>query len=256
MEPGHYQDDMAETFSDIARRLYRAETVEDTLQEIADLSCRTVNGCDFAGMSFVRGREIETPAQTHPTIGELDALQSELGEGPCVDAIAEHETFYSQDLADEERWPKFSSRAVEKGMRSLLSFRLFIDEGEEGERTMGALNLYSRERAAFDESAREVGLILASHASVALAGAQALADQKEQVAHLGQALTSRDVIGQAKGILMERERLTADQAFDLLRRASQHLNIKLRDVADRVAETGERPATKIDAGGQPSRPAR
>ncbi len=78
---------------------------------------------------------------------------------------------------------------------------------------------------------------------MALAAAQALAQQKEHAEHLDQALASRDVIGQAKGILMERERLTSDQAFDLLRRASQMLNIKLREVADRVAETGERPPT-------------
>jgi len=243
MEPGKYPEDLAETFSNIARRLYRAGTVEDMLQEIADLACQTIQGCDFAGMSFVQGRAIETPAQTHPAVGELDALQSRIGEGPCVDAIAEHETFYVEDLAEECRWPTFAPKAVELGMRSMLSLRLFIEESENGERTMGALNLYSRQRAAFDQSAREVGLILASHASVALAGTQALGHEREDVANLHQALSSRDVIGQAKGILMERERLTAEQAFDLLRRASQHLNLKLRDVAERVTETGERPPT-------------
>ena len=241
MEPGSYPEDLAETFSDIARRLYRAETVDDTLQEIAELARRTVEGCDFAGMSIVRNKDIETPAQTDSTVGDLDALQSEIGEGPCVDAIAEHQTFYAEDLSAEDRWPAFARQAVEKGMMSLLSFRLFVEEDGFGERTMGALNLYARKPAAYDETAREVGLILASHASVALAAAQALAQEREQVAHLDQALASRDVIGQAKGILMERERLTADQAFDLLRRASQNLNVKLRDVADRVAETGERP---------------
>ncbi|MDP8991671.1 MAG: GAF and ANTAR domain-containing protein [Actinomycetota bacterium] len=254
MEPGSYPEDLAETFSDIARRLYRAETVEDTLQEIAELACRTVEGCDFAGMSLVRGKVIETPAQTDPSVGDLDVLQSEIGEGPCMDAIAEHATFYAEDLANEDRWPTFAPSAVERGMRSMLSFRLFIEESDSGERTMGALNLYSRQPAAFDETAREVGLIFASHASVALAGAQALAQEKEHVANLDQALTSRDVIGQAKGILMERERLTADQAFDLLRRASQNLNIKLRDVADRVADTGERPPAPRRGGGEPRRP--
>ncbi len=205
-------------------------------------------------MSLVQAKNIKTPAQTHPAVAELDALQSELGGGPCVDAIAEHETFYAEDLSHEDRWPTFARRAVEHGMMSLLSFRLFIEESETGERTMGALNLYSRQRAAFDETAREVGVILASHASVALAAAQALAHEKDHVAHLDQALASRDVIGQAKGILMERERLSADQAFDLLRRASQHLNIKLRDVADRVAETGERPPISNKGGGGAVRP--
>ncbi len=245
MESGQHPADLAESFSNIARRLYRAETVEETLQEIADLACQTIQGCDFAGMSFIRGKTIETPAQTHPAVGELDALQSEIGEGPCVDAIAEHRTFYVEDLSEETRWPTFAPKAVERGMRSMLSFRLFIEENESGERTMGALNLYSRERAAFDETAKDVGLILASHASVALAGAQALAREQVQTANLHLAVAGRDVIGQAKGILMERERLTADQAFDVLRRASQHVNVKLKDIAERVTETGERPPTPV-----------
>lgn len=243
MDPAQYPLDLAEAFSDIARRLYRAEAVEDTLQEIAELACNTVQGADFVGMSIVRGKSIETPAQTHPAVGELDAVQSESGGGPCIDAIVEQQTVYVEDLATETRWPAFARHAVECGMASMLSFRLFIEENESGERTMGALNLYSCDRAGFDETAQGVGLVLASHASVALAGAQALAHEKEQVAGLQQAVASRDIIGQAKGILMERERLTADQAFDVLRRASQHVNLKLRDVAERVTETGERPPT-------------
>ncbi len=243
MEPGQYPPDLAETFSDIARRLYRAETVEETLEEIAELACQTVPGCDSAGISLVRGRVVETPAQTDSVVGDLDALQSEVGQGPCLDAIHEHGTFYAEDLSSEERWPTFAPKAVEKGMASLLSYRLFIEEDDSGERTMGALNLYSKKHAAYDEAAREVGSILASHASVALAAAQALAREKDQVVNLQQALASRDVIGQAKGILMERERLTADQAFDVLRRASQHVNLKLKEVAERVTETGERPPT-------------
>ena len=172
MDTGQYPSDLAEAFSDIARRLYRAETVEETLQEIAVLACRTIPGADLAGMSIVRGKSVETPAQTHPAVGELDAMQSEIGEGPCIDAIVEQHTVYVEDLASETRWPTFARHAVECGMASMLSFRLFIEENESGERTMGALNLYSCERAAFDESAHEVGLVLASHASVALASAR------------------------------------------------------------------------------------
>ncbi len=143
--------------SDIARHLYRSETVQDTLQEIAELACQTVQGCDYAGLSFIRGKDIETPAQTDPIIADLDALQAEIGEGPSIDAIVEHETFYAEDLSGEDRWPTFARTAMEQGMRSLLSFRLFVEENELGERTMGALNLYSRQPAAFNEAAREVG---------------------------------------------------------------------------------------------------
>jgi len=110
MEPVKYPADLAEMFSDIARRLYSAETVEDTLQEIAQLACKTVEGCNFAGMSIVRGKAIETPAQTDPAVGELDAIQSEMGTGPCVDAIIQHQTFYVEDLRSESRWPTFARR--------------------------------------------------------------------------------------------------------------------------------------------------
>lgn len=243
MEPAQYPQDLAEAFSDVARRLYRAETVEETIKQIAGLACQTVEGCSLAGVCFMNGTAIDTPAWTDEVVAELDALQSEVGEGPCIDSIKRHQTFYAEDLSEDTRWPSFAPKAVERGVTSLLSYPLSVEESESGERTMGALNLYASRRAAFDATAQDVGLILASHASVALAGAQALAQEKDQVENLHQALASRDVIGQAKGILMERERLSADQAFEMLRRASQHLNLKLREVAERVAETGERPPT-------------
>jgi hypothetical protein len=129
-------------------------------------------------------------------------------------------------------------------MRSLLSFCLF------GETTLGALNLYAPNAAAFDDADQVKGTIFASHAGVALAAAgeldnvtQALATEVEKLANLQGALASRQVIGRAEGILMERQRITAEQAFDLLREASQHLNTKLRDVARHVVETGEVPGS-------------
>lgn len=154
----------------------------------------------------------------------MDAVQYETDQGPCLDAIREHETFKTDDLAKEDRWPKFSSRAAEEtGVASMLSFRLFAEAD-----TMGALNLYSKQRGAFDEEALAVGSVFATHAAVALAGAQ----HDEQ---MEKALRGRDVIGQAKGILMAQQHVTADEAFDILRRASQSMNIKLRELAERVA---------------------
>jgi hypothetical protein len=111
----------------------------------------------------------------------------------------------------------------------MLAFRLFVEE-----RTLGALNLYSRHEEAFDAEARAVGAVFATHAAVALSTAQ-------HDAQMEQALAGRDLIGQAKGILMSREGVTADQALDMLREASQRLNMKLREVAERVNDTGEMP---------------
>jgi GAF domain-containing protein len=154
---------------------------------------------------------------------QIDAIQTEVGEGPCLSAIAEHEVFHSDDLEHEHRWPAFARRAHEEtGVRSMMGFRLFTEE-----RTIGALDLYSKHPNAFDDDTAAIGSVLAVHASVALAHAQ----EREQP---HQAITSRDVIGEAKGILMARGGVSDEEAFDLLRKASQRLNVKLRDVADRI----------------------
>ena len=124
-------------------------------------------------------------------------------------------------------------------MRSLLAIRLLAD------RTLGALNLYARLPRAYGATDRATGVIFATHAGIALAAVEARTEA-HRVEHLEQALSSRELIGQAQGILMERERITPDQAFDVLRRASQHLNVKLREVAQHLVDTGERPATGAD----------
>lgn len=167
---------------------------------------------------------MRTPAATDKVPRQVDAIQYESSEGPCLDAIREHDVFQTGDLLLEDRWPNFSRRAAEEtGVASMLSYRLFIEED-----TMGALNLYSRHKAAFDAEDRAVGSIFAAHAAVALSAAK----QQDQ---LEQAIETRDVIGQAKGILMARQHISADEAFDMLRQALQRLNIKLRDLAEQVA---------------------
>ncbi|MDP9070406.1 MAG: GAF and ANTAR domain-containing protein [Actinomycetota bacterium] len=216
--------ELAPTFADVARALLGEDDVEATLKKVTTLAVETIDGCDHAGVSLVQGRRISTPAASDDVPGRVDAVQYETDQGPCLDAIREHETFKTDDLAKEDRWPKFSQRAAEEtGVASMLSFRLFA-EGD----TMGALNLYSKQRAAFDDEALAVGSVFATHAAVALAGAQH--DEQMQ-----KALQGRDVIGQAKGILMAQQHVSADEAFDILRRASQRMNIKLRELAERVA---------------------
>ena len=218
--------ELAESFADIARTLLSADSVEATLQKIVELAVDTVDGCDHAGVSLVQDKAITTPAATDEVPPGVDAIQYETDEGPCVDAIKEHEIFRTADLSQEQgRWPNFAPRVTaDTGVRSMLSFRLF-DQAH----TLGALNLYSKEVGAFDDDAQAIGAVFAAHAAVALASAQ-----REE--HLERALESRDVIGQAKGILMARQDVTPDRAFDILRRASQRLNVKLREVANQVVE--------------------
>jgi GAF domain-containing protein len=229
--------DLAETFAEVARALTAERSVQATLEKIVELAVKTIDGCDHAGVSLVESGRVRTPAASDDVPGLVDTVQYETGEGPCLDAIREHEVFQTDDLTKEPRWPNFSRRAAEKsGVSSMLCYRLFVEAD-----TMGALNLYSKERNAFDAEDRAVGSIFAAHASVALSAAR----QKDQ---LEQAIETRDLIGQAKGILMARQDVTAEQAFDMLRRGSQRLNIKLRDLARQVA-TGGSPE-----GGSPQSP--
>ncbi|MDQ3569234.1 MAG: GAF and ANTAR domain-containing protein [Actinomycetota bacterium] len=201
----------------MARALLAAETVNETLQRVVDLAVETVEGCDNCGVSVVqRGGQITTPAATSDGVAQCDALQYEFGEGPCVSAIWEQQTFESEDLAQEQRWPNWAPRAVELGANSLVSFRLFVKKD-----TLGALNLYAGKPRAFDDVDRAVGAILAAHGAVALSGAQ----RQER-------LEGAIVVAKATGMLMERRGITSDQAMELLQRAAIRTDTKLQRVAE------------------------
>jgi transcriptional regulator with GAF, ATPase, and Fis domain len=220
-----------ERLSEVASVL-EAGSVHETLQRIVDLAVDIIPGCEHAGVSLVHHGKIATPAASDAVALRVDAIQYEVGEGPCLDAIAESQSSSTDDLCQEARWPKFSARAqAETGVTSMLAFRLFA-RGH----SLGALILLSKNRAAFGEEAHEIGALFATLAAAALAAAQTEEG-------LNVALRSRDVIGQAKGILMERHRITEDQAFDILKRSSQRLNVRLAGVAEGVTRTGESPAT-------------
>jgi transcriptional regulator with GAF, ATPase, and Fis domain len=218
--------DWAQWFAAMARDLLARGGISDTLGQVCTLSVAAIDGCQSAGISLVhRGKRIDTPAATDTRAVNLHQAQYDLGDGPCLDAIAEQHTVQIDDLATDDRWPRFARHATAAGIRSMLCFQLFTDRD-----TLGALNLFSEHAVAFDETDREVGLIFASHAAVALAGAQ-----KE--AHLTTAIHTRQRIGEVCGILAERHHITTQQAFHLLVQASQHQNVPLRDLAARIVST-------------------
>lgn len=229
---------LAEAFADIARQLQAESNPAKTQERVTRAAVATIGGCDHAAISIVRRRGgVETVAATDDVPAEVDAIQYDVGEGPCLDAMSGHESDVIDDLAADERWPAFSRRAVEEtGVRSMLSFRLFV-QGD----TIGALNLYSRRRAAFDEYSVAVGTVLAAHAAIALSAAR----DHERAGQLEDALQSNREIGMAIGVLMGRGGVTQDQAFTLLRRASQHLHRKLREVAGEVVDTGQLPGQSL-----------
>jgi GAF domain-containing protein len=233
--------DLAQVMCDVAAQLRprRHPPVETTLAAITAAAVDAVPGAEDAGISFVVDRsriEARAPTGEHPRA--LDALQDQIGEGPCYSAIREHQTVRAPDVAAEARWPRFAAAAGERGVGSMLTVRLH----HTADSTLGALNLYASTPHAFDTDSEAIARIFAVHAALALAAA-------EREEHLEAALRSRDRIGQAKGILMERYKLTPEQAFAVLANISSGTNRKLRDIADEIATTGALPADPRDRPG-------
>ncbi len=221
---------LLERLARIGRELSATSGLDDTLQRIVDLGEGMLEHCDGVSMMLIgRGGIIETPAASSSVAYESDMAQYATGQGPCLDAIADHEVIVIDDLETEQRWPDYRARVLELGVRSMISFRLFVTDD-----SMGALDLYSRRPHAFDRHAQVVGQVFAAQAAVAMKAALV-----ETGMHA--AIQSRDVIGQAKGILMARHRVTADMAFEVLTRRSQERNQKLAELAATVVRTGELP---------------
>lgn len=209
-------------FAAIAQQLM-APSERPTVNRVVELAVATVNHCHYAGVSLrhASGR-IDTPACTDDLVAKADALQYELQEGPCLDAIRVDELYVVEDLSIDERWPHWGPQAAGLGFVSIVSVRLGTPRG-----IVGALNLYSRQRSAFDDDTVQVAYVYAAHAANALWAAQ-------EVDGLRTAMRSRHLIGMAQGVLMERHGLTEDASFEVLRRYSQLHNVKLREVAAQV----------------------
>jgi hypothetical protein len=231
---------LALAFAEIARYLYEADSFDEVLARVAETAVATVAGCDMASVAIrVKEAIFRTAASTHAAALAADEVQYEANEGPCLDAL--EEAVVHTPFLPDRRWPRLGAGLVDSGMQSVISYRLASSTGGAlaDDTPPGSLNAYAGTPNAFDDQAREIGLILAAHASVAVRAVHERQVLEQLGRNLHQALSSRDVIGQAKGILMERLRVTPDDAFDLLRRASQQLNIKLREVAQQLSETGE-----------------
>jgi hypothetical protein len=216
-----------------------ARRVTGTLALVLELAVATIEGCDFITFLVIDGTEMSAPVHTDPLGGVMDTEQRQTGQGPCLEAAVYQRMIYAADLLTNSTWPTFAPVAVAAGLRSILALPLL------GSGHPASLNLYSRLPSAFGAVDRARGVLLASLAAGSLSAAQLHEDDEAMVANLHSALSTRELIGQAEGILMERDRITADQAFDVLRRASQHLNVKLREVAQTLIDTGNEPETGV-----------
>lgn len=229
---------LARAFAEIARYLYEADNFEDVLTRIVEATASTVSGCDMASIALREGGEsFRTLASTHYAAAAADEAQFAAREGPSLDAV-DQDIVHTPSLPDP-RWPTLASRPADSGVEAIVSYRLAVESQLAEDSFAGSLNAYAGESQAFSDEAREIGLILAAHASVGMKAVREREALEQFGRQLHEALSSRDVIGQAKGILMERLRITPEDAFDTLRRASQRLNLKLREVAEKLAETGE-----------------
>jgi GAF domain-containing protein len=219
--------DLSQRLAGLARDMQHQIDNTAVMDLIVATVVGTVPGAEEATISLVEGRRrVVSAAASGEVARRFDDLQQETQQGPYLDAIYEHETVRVDDLTRDPRWPALARRAGELGLSSMLCFQLYVIGDD-----LGALNLFARRPRAFRDESERVGLLYASHAAVAVAQAQ-------KVTHLATALASRDVIGQAKGILMERYKVTADQAFALLAKVSPDTNCRLHDVAGSLARTG------------------
>ena len=227
---------LASAFAAIAENLFAAESYDAVLQRIAEAAVSTVAECEMASVTVREDGVYRTASTTHVAASAVDDAQYDAREGPCLDAV-DTTLVYAKSFPDN-RWPTLASRPVDFGAQSVASYRLAA-MGPASVGPEGSLNTYGRQPDAFSDEAQQIGLILAAHASMAAGAVRERGALQDVADNLHKALLTRDVIGQAKGILMERLHLTPEAAFNFLRHASSALEEKLHTVALELAETGD-----------------
>jgi GAF domain-containing protein len=235
--PGENADDLlvASAVEELGRLSFAEHSLDSLLRHVVGAAARLVSATPIASMTVLRGGHPATVAASDPVAVELDEVQYRRGEGPCIEAAVTGREVLVPDAGADRRWDEFGPVAVERGYGSVLSIPLPAREP-----VPGGLNLYSTVVGADDERWR---LLQRFATSVAVPVSNMFLYQSavQRIRHLEVALDSRGVIDQAKGILMERFRLTADQAFQALARISMESNVRVRDVAARFVTTGELP---------------
>jgi GAF domain-containing protein len=222
---------MLAALRELAGEVRSAASSAEALAAVTAACTRLVPGAAAAGVTVVAADGYETRAATDELAERVDSIQFDVQDGPCIDAAVEETAFRVDDLRSDPRWPTFGPRAVEEtGVLSMLSYRLFFEDDD----LTAALNLYSTKPEAFDDAAQVIGLAATTY------GAELITSERRHVdtVNLKRALDTNRDIGAAIGVLMTLHKVTRDQAFDLLRVASQNTHRKLVDIARDVVETG------------------
>lgn len=227
-------DDVAVVLTQLSALLVDGEPLDQRLRRVVDLAVGTIPGCHAAGVTLVTAERAHTAAHTDQLTLAVDSAQYEVGDGPCLDAIRRRQVNRVDVGEAEGRWPAFTQAARAAGIRSFLAAPLLVHR-----EPLGALNLYSRDPAGFDALDESFVSLFSNQAAASVANSLRYTDIATLARQLEEALESRAVIEQAKGVLMACHGVDADEAFDLLRRQSQHRNVKLREVAHDVVASAQ-----------------
>ncbi len=231
-------DELFDGIRELSSIVLTEETLPTALDRVVQLAVGVIPGAEAVGITLIKHEklsqrvfEVETAAYSEPKVIEIDRTQYDTGEGPCLQAIIDSDTYLIKALAEDDRWPRFKAQALRAGLRSSLSLPLMV-----GGRAVGCLNIYAFSEDSFHEEDVELGRTFASQAAVALANVQVYQGARELADNLNIAMQSRAVIEQAKGMIMMQRGCTADEAFQTLVAASQARNQKLREVAQELVD--------------------
>jgi GAF domain-containing protein len=224
----HFPPELLSSLRALEEILPLQEDLETTMARVAEVSVRLVDGCDSASVTLVEDGEARTPGASDQVAVELDHVQYQSDSGPCLDAVAHGRSYVVDDLEAERRWSAFRESALQHGIVTSMSIPLRIDG------VTGGLNLYGRSKGGFKQVASELMELIANGASIALENSKVYGASKRLIDQLNEAIKTREVIGEAKGILMAREGISEDEAFEMLVRVSQNTNTKLREIAQRI----------------------
>lgn len=228
--------DPGTVFRGLAQLVYTADDYQEMYQAICDAAVRLVDGCQHASIMLAQqGGDVTTAAASDETARHIDRLEREVGEGPCVDAINEEAAQLDADLSQVSTWPRLRERVVnETPVRGMAGFRLIVDQ-----RKVGALNLFSDRPNGLDDASVDQASVLAAFVSVALIAAA----NKQQARSLREGLASNREIGKAIGLMMAFHKVGDEEAFEILRKASQDMNLKIREIAGQIVDHHNRRPT-------------
>ena len=235
---------LVESFAEMTTRLNPTEGYAQSVRRVTETATHVITGCEAASITLLRRGVVVTEAATSELAALGDSIQYEAGEGPCLDAAMQERWVYTRDLATSPRWPKSAARLYDElGVRSMLACRLALDAAPK--ETLGALNMYSTKADGFNEDDLMLGVLLSS------LGAHVIEGSRQQD-NLRKAIESRQMIGEAVGILRAQSNVSSAEAFAMLAQASQRMNVKLRDVAAQVADSlGKATPHPVEPGADP-----